>query len=179
MTTFVFANVANSTLAAPLSSGATSLTLTTGSGALFPAPTSGQQFVLVLTDAATGELNEVVYCTARTGDVCTVVRAQEGTTALTWAPGDFAKNSLTAGTAAAFVQGTQGTMAAQDATAVAITGGAISGVELASIRGNTAARPNPPPFLGCQYFDTDLSQPIWCNEITPSIIWVNAAGVSV
>lgn len=96
--TFLYANNAKSTLAAPINTVATSLTLTAGTGALFPNPSGGDLFVLVLTDAATGNVFEVLHCTARVADVCTVVRAQEGTTALNWTTGDFANNVITAGT---------------------------------------------------------------------------------
>jgi hypothetical protein len=127
-------------------------------------------------------VNEIMLCTSRTGDALTVERGQEGTTAAAWATGDFVDHFLTAGTAALFAQGgggTYGTMAIQDADAVAITGGAVRGVDLASNRGATGARPTPPPFLGCQFFDTTLGQPIWASEITPTPTWVNAAGEAV
>ena len=128
MTTYLFANNAATTLAAPITSGATSLTLSSGAGAIFPNPGAGQAFSITMKDAATGELTEIMYCTSRTGDVCTIVRAQEGTTAQAWTTGDFAVNALTAGIASMFSQnvGTLGTMAAQDADAVAITGGSIN-----------------------------------------------------
>lgn len=181
MITYVFANNASSTLAAPISSSDTTVELAPGTGALFPTLAGDQVFTLSLTDAATGKINEIMLCTNRTVDTLTVTRAQEGTIALAWTTGDFANNFMTAATAAAFLQnvGALGDMADQESNAVAITGGAISGVNLASGRGNTAGRPNPPPFLGCQYFDTDLGQPIWCSQITPAHLWVNAAGVSV
>ena len=180
-TTYVFANNASSTLAAPISSSDTVVELATGTGALFPTLTAGHVFTLTLTDAATGKINEILLCTGISGDTLTVSRAQEGTIARAWTTGDFANNYLTAGTAALFLQGggTLGSMSLQDATSVAITGGSIQGVEIASTRGNTASRPSPPPFLGCQYFDTDLNQPIWASQITPAHLWVNAAGVSV
>lgn len=127
MTTYLFANEAATTLAAPCTSSATSVTLSSGAGALFPAPSSGQAFSLTMKDSATGEQTEIMYCTARTGDVCTVVRGQEGTTAQAWTTGDFAVNALTAGIAETFNQGGAfGTMAAQNANAVAITGGSIN-----------------------------------------------------
>jgi hypothetical protein len=180
MTTYLFANNANSALAAPISSSDTTLSVTAGTGARFPSPAVDQVFTITLNDQATGDVYEIMLCTGVTGDVLTVERAQEGTSAVAWAAGDFVANFLTAGTAAIFVQGggTLGTMSNQNANAVAITGGAIYGVTLASTRGNTAARPAPPPFLGCQYFDTDLGQPIWASSIGPNL-WVNAAGVSV
>lgn len=197
MTQYIFANNASSTLSAPITSIATTLTVAVGTGAVFPNPTSGQAFTLTLTDAATGKITEIMLCTSRATDTLTVVRGQEGTTAVPWTTGDFANNFLTAGTAALFIQGTGtlGTMSAQDADAVAITGGTIdgvevssgnvtltggkiSGVELASTVGSTASRPNPPPFVGCQYLDTTLGQPIWCTQVS-SPIWINAAGVAV
>lgn len=101
---FVFANNAQSSLAAPITAGALSLTVQAGAGALFPNPSAGQQFSLTLVDAATGLLTEVVYCTARVGDTMTIVRAQEGTTALSWLAGDPVANLLTAGQMGAMVQ---------------------------------------------------------------------------
>lgn len=104
MTTFLMNNNASSTLAAPISNVATSVTLAAGTGALFPNPSAGQQFPLTFTDAATGLLTEIVYCTARTGDVLTIVRAQESTSAQNWLAGDIAANLITAGLLAAFQQ---------------------------------------------------------------------------
>lgn len=104
MATFVFSNFNATTLASPISPSATSIILSSGAGALYPNPTAGQEFALILNDAATGLLYEVCYCTARTGDVLTVTRAQEGTTALNWAAGDNAFCGPTAGTLAAMQQ---------------------------------------------------------------------------
>lgn len=104
MAVFLFANNANSTLAGPISTSATSLNLATGQGALFPNPSAGQQFALTITDAATGFLTEITYCTARSGDTLTVVRAQENTVAQSWLAGDLAVNLVTAGQMAANVQ---------------------------------------------------------------------------
>jgi hypothetical protein len=44
--------------------------------------------------------------------------------------------------------------------------------------GTTAARPAHPALYQV-YFDTDLAQPIVASQISPSVIWVNAAGVPV
>jgi hypothetical protein len=44
--------------------------------------------------------------------------------------------------------------------------------------GTTAQRPALPA-LWQPYFDTSLGFPIWCSQNTPSIIWVDSAGVSV
>ena len=102
---FLFANNASSTLAAPISSTATALTVASGTGVEFPSPGASQQFAATLNDAATGLLYEVVYCTARSGDgFTTILRAQEGSTALSWLPGDLIANVPTAGQMQAFVQ---------------------------------------------------------------------------
>lgn len=102
--TFLFANNASSALAGPISNAAVILNLASGTGALFPNPSAGQQFAMTLNDAATGLLTEIVYCTARVGDTCTVVRAQEGTVAQNWLAGDLAANLVTQGQMEAMVQ---------------------------------------------------------------------------
>jgi hypothetical protein len=104
MAVFIFANNASTTLAAPISNSATSVTLASGTGALFPNPSPGQQFALTFNDAATGLLTEIVYCTSRTGDVLTIVRGQESTTAQSWLAGDLAANLCTAGQMSAMQQ---------------------------------------------------------------------------
>ncbi|WP_258320244.1 gp53-like domain-containing protein [Enterobacter roggenkampii] len=93
------ANNAQTVLAAGISSSATSMTVNTGTGALFPSPTPGVSFFkLTFVDAATGQISEIVHVTARSGDVMTIDRAQEGTTARSWSANDIAANMMTAGT---------------------------------------------------------------------------------
>jgi hypothetical protein len=105
MALFIFANNAATTIAGPISPAAVSVNVAAGTGAEFPNPGVNQQFAATLNDAATGLLTEIVYCTARTGDnFTTIVRAQEGTTALNWLAGDLIANMLTAGQMAAIVQ---------------------------------------------------------------------------
>lgn len=106
MTQFLFANNAATTVGSTFSSLATILAVATGTGILFPAPAAGQQFTITLSPAAstTGTPFEICYVTAVSGDTFTVVRAQEGTTALNWAVGDFVQNRWTQGQAAALAQ---------------------------------------------------------------------------
>lgn len=112
---FLFANLAQTQLASPITSTATTLTVSPGTGALFPAPGAGQQFALSLLDAATRTHNEIVYVTARTADTMTVVRGQEGTTAQSWLAGDLASNNCTAGQMGSFAQsGNRGTFNQQN-----------------------------------------------------------------
>jgi hypothetical protein len=93
----LFANNAGSTLAGAITAGALSLSLAPGGGAKFSAPGAGQAFNGTLTDAATGLIQEIVQVTNITGDVLTVIRAQEGTTALSWLSGDLFQQLITAG----------------------------------------------------------------------------------
>ncbi|EMF8437090.1 hypothetical protein V4E44_000146 [Citrobacter freundii] len=93
------ANNAQTVLAAGISSTATSLTVNTGTGTLFPSPVAGTSFFkLTIIDAATGSLTEIVHVTARNGDVFTVQRGQEGTVPRAWSANDIAANMMTAGT---------------------------------------------------------------------------------
>jgi hypothetical protein len=101
----LFANNAATTLAAPITSAATTANLTTGTGSLFPSPSGGNLYVGTFVDAATGLLNEIVNVSAMSGDtISTMVRGQEGTTAKSWLAGDLFNNFVTAGTMTAMVQ---------------------------------------------------------------------------
>lgn len=102
--TYSFSNFNLTTLAQAMGTGSPSVIVSPGTGTNFPTPTGGTQFAIVLNDAASRTLYEVVYCTARTGDTMTVLRAQEGTTARTWSIGDYVWCGTTAGTQANMVQ---------------------------------------------------------------------------
>ena len=104
MTQLLFANNATTTLAGSISSSSTSVALASGTGALFPNPSAGQGFYMTFNDAATGLLTEIVLCTSRSGDTCTIVRGQQGTAAQAWNPNDLASQFNTAGDQASFLQ---------------------------------------------------------------------------
>lgn len=104
MSTLLFANNAQTTLAGPIASGALSVNVAAGTGSEFPTVGAGQYFVMTLTDAATGLIHEIVFVTARSSDTLTIVRGQENTTARSWLAGDIAGNWWTAGSAATMVQ---------------------------------------------------------------------------
>jgi hypothetical protein len=89
-----FANSAFATLAAGITNSATSITLTTGQGARFPSLGAGDYFYATLIDASNNL--EIVKCTARSTDVLTVVRAQEGTTARAFSTADRIELRVTA-----------------------------------------------------------------------------------
>ena len=82
--------------------GDTSVTVAASTGALFPVPSAGQIFPVTVEDVS-GNL-EIMYCTGRTGDVLTVVRAQENTSALAFASGSRVELRCTAGVLAALLQ---------------------------------------------------------------------------
>lgn len=100
----LFANNAISSLAGGISNTETSCVLSSGQGALFPNPGAAEFFMMTFINPTTGLPNEIVKVTARAGDVCTIVRGQEGTSAVPQDAGTLAQNLLTAGTAAGFVQ---------------------------------------------------------------------------
>lgn len=93
--TQIFANNAGSTLVSLATNAATTLTLT--DGAAFPSPTGGDFCLLTLTQADAETAWEIVKCTARSGNDLTVVRAQEGTTAVEWGAGTVVELRVTAG----------------------------------------------------------------------------------
>jgi hypothetical protein len=74
------ANNAATTVPLAVSSSATSFTVATGAGVLFPALGATDYFYATLQDVNNNF--EIVKVTARVDDVMTVVRAQEGTLAI-------------------------------------------------------------------------------------------------
>ena len=95
MTVLLASNQGTTTLAAPLLSTGTILTVITSTGSVFPQPATGQGFTVTLTDTATQLIHEICLCTARTGDQLTVIRGQEGTIPRNWLTGDIVSNLIT------------------------------------------------------------------------------------
>ena len=89
-----FANNAVSTLASSISNSATSITVASGDGALFPSLTGSEYFRATLIDSSNNL--EIVKVTARSSDVLTVTRAQESTTARAFSSGDRIELRITA-----------------------------------------------------------------------------------
>jgi microcystin-dependent protein len=104
MSQIIFKNNAQSSLAGGISPTATSAQLQAGTGVLFAQPTPGQFFVGTFVDAATGLSNEIIHVTQVVGDTISMVRAQEGTAARSWEPGDAFSELWTAGQAGAMLQ---------------------------------------------------------------------------
>ena len=123
MTILLYANNVNTALASPISSSSTVITVTPGTGSLFPSPSSGQSFRLTLNDASTGLIYEILNCTSRSGDLLTVQRAQEGTTAKSWDAGDKVGMFPTAGTMENLAQLSGATFTGELAYTNTLTGG--------------------------------------------------------
>lgn len=88
--TQLFANNAAATLNGAINSSVTTINLTAGHGARFPAITGSDYFYLTLIGLdGSGVENawEIVKVTARSTDALTVVRGQDGTAAASWASG--------------------------------------------------------------------------------------------
>ena len=92
--TQLFSNNATTTLSASLASGTTSMSV--GSSGSFTAPT-GDDFLMVTLIRASDSAIEVIKVTNITGTTWTIVRAQEGTTALNFVAGDKVELRVTAG----------------------------------------------------------------------------------
>jgi hypothetical protein len=95
----LFANNASSRLVAGISNVSLSMQVSAGEGVKFPNPTGGDYFLVTLSKISSGieTATEIVKVTARATDVFTIVRAQEGTSALVFAEADFVQLRFTAG----------------------------------------------------------------------------------
>lgn len=95
-------NNASGTLATAISASDTGIVLTTGNGASFPALGAGDYFYATL--ESTGGTFEVIKVTARSGDSMTVVRAQEGSIANSFAAGSRIELRVTGAAVTDFLQ---------------------------------------------------------------------------
>lgn len=146
--TQIFANQAQTTLAGAITPSSLTANLSPGSGALFPSPGANQYFTMIFNDAATGLLYEEVWVTNVTGDTITMIRGQEGSTALNWSAGDIAFNGWTAGSANNLAQQSQAqvnafsyaldTGGAANTYAIALTPSMATGVDGAIVYFNPA-----------------------------------------
>lgn len=100
------ANNAYSTLSGSISASDTTISVAPGTASLFPVPVPGTSyFLLTLKIAASPTIYEIVQVTDVSGDDLTVIRGQEGTTAIAWSAGAVAANLFTAGSFDVLVQG--------------------------------------------------------------------------
>lgn len=82
----LYTNNATATLSSSITAASTSVTVTSGQGALFPSAVTGGDYFYGTLISSTGTI-EIVKVTNKTSDTFTIVRAQDGTTASAFASG--------------------------------------------------------------------------------------------
>ena len=96
--TCLAANNASARLATSVTVEDLAIQLSTGEGAMFPTPTAGDYFMITVFEQTGDAFNmEIMKCTHRDGDVLTVARAQEGTSAVAFSVSGRVENRFTAG----------------------------------------------------------------------------------
>ncbi len=153
-----FRNNATGTLAASILSSATTIVLSSTQGALFPSLSAGQYFYGTLFNTAGNY--EIVKVTARVGDNLTVIRAQEGTTALAFIAGDGFAQRLTSASLNNFSQLDADNTFTGTNTFAAITASANSqfnGTGALKIPVGTTVQ-QPTPAVGMIRFNSTLGQ---------------------
>ena len=98
MASQLFANNATTTTLGQLSTTATQVVVNSSTG--FPNTTAGDFFTATLDGG--GNYNEIVKVTAVSGNIWTIIRAQENTTAKLWQPGSRIECRVTAGAMSLF-----------------------------------------------------------------------------
>jgi len=118
----LFKNNATSYIDGAISAAVTSISLPSGAGAKFPVISGSDYFLATIVGLSSSGIEdtwEIVKVTARSSDTLTVVRAQESTTALSWAHASRIENRLTAATTNTFTLANYASV--DDATALAIS----------------------------------------------------------
>ncbi len=135
----LYANNAETNLASSISASQTVITVTAGTGNLFPSPVSGvSQFRLTLVSAITATVYEICICTARSGDSLTIIRGQEGTSPTAFSVNDFAGNFDTAAVMNNLIQEDQ----LQKQTYTSATAGGTANALTATIPSKLTTIPN-------------------------------------
>lgn len=157
-----FANNATTTLASGINSSVTSLTVATGTGALFPTLSAGDYFYCTL--ANTSGTIEIIKVTARSTDTFTIARGQDNTTATSWLTGDKVELRL--------VKATLNDLPKMDE---ANTFTLLQTMSLGNVSGpwTTAGRPSSPT-TGQTGYNSSLGK----NETWNGTGWVSSGGAT-
>lgn len=129
MTEHIFTNNAKSTLAQSIGGADTTFRVATGQGALFPAPTSGQGFYVVLEE---GSAREWMLVTVRSGDNFSGI-TRSG--AQSFAAGSIVRHALNADVLGAFLQ--KGVYRTYDGSPNGVLAANYSGEEILDDTNNT------------------------------------------
>lgn len=163
-----FITGAGATLASNITSTQTSITLTSGQGALFPALITGQFFPLVLQSATNSATAEICWCTARSTDTLTVLRGQEGSTASAFNASDLVQLRPTAASLADITPTYVTDTGTANAVAIAVpanftTLASLTGIPLWIVKGSSpnsgALTITPTPVGGSAFAATTTQNP--------------------
>ena len=160
MTAFVFANFIDTTLAAATASTADTFSLS--SSANLPVLGPGEIMPLVLNDAATGRVYEIVYVTAISGTTLTVLRGQEGTSAQNWSASDYIFSAFTTGSTAP-VNGTHSPVASETLPAVnhlVVTPGTLTAAIDLTLNDQAAAGSSVTAFGSAAAYEVTVQSPV-------------------
>ena len=91
-----FTNNASTSLLTGITNSATTLTVATGKGALFPPLPLGSDYFYATIINVAGTISEIVLVTALSGDTMTISRGVDNSTALAWLAGDTVELRLVA-----------------------------------------------------------------------------------
>jgi hypothetical protein len=164
--TILWSNNASTTVSGSITAASTTVQLAAGTGVLFPIPTGPDFFVATFYDQATKTQNEIVHVTNVTGDVATIVRAQEGTIARVWNAGDIFANLVTAGTLRAFVQ--TGAAPAANTTIVYV------GIDTSTVANTIICTTTPVPAA----LSTGMQFNIWVKNTNTGAVSVQLNGAA-
>jgi hypothetical protein len=138
-----YKNNASSTLAGALGVSTTTLTVATGQGDRFPVASGADYFKLTLQKSGGTEIVKVTS-RAASSDSMTIVRAQEGTTALSFSIGDTVSLRATADSYDSIDAHIEATSAAHSASAIAnIPSGGISATNVQAALNELDAEKEP------------------------------------
>lgn len=170
--TYLYTNNAESTLASGISDSATSISVASGEGALFPTPAGGNVFLATLVRASDDAI-EIVEVTARSTDTLTVVRAREGTTGLTCLAGDKVELRLTAGQLTGLVTNATHTGDATGSgalTVVGLNGTALSGLATGLLKNTTTTGVPSIAVAGTDYVTPTGAETLSAKTLTAPVV---------
>ncbi len=158
----LWADHALSTLASGITAGDATLTVATGHGARFPSPGAGDYFIATLEEVDGSNVvvgRERVRCTSRTGDVLTITRGQEDTTARAFPGGSRVELRVTAAAMAALADRTE------PITLAAVTAAPAPPSVGLTVYARTRAGRTLPEFMGPSGVDSPIQPALFGSRV--------------